>query len=72
MSWKTEVKCQGEWSSNALRFSTRAEAEASGKELMSRWYVPTASRATESTDAVNYIFDFTTGKNARIESQITV
>jgi hypothetical protein len=67
MSWKAELKCAGEWSSNALRFATQAEAEASGKELMSRWFVPTGSRATESTDSVNYMFDFANNKNVRIE-----
>jgi hypothetical protein len=34
MSWKAEMKCSGDWSSNALRFATQTEAEASGKELM--------------------------------------
>ena len=67
MSWKVEVKCDGEWSSNALRFATKAEAEASGKELRSRWYVPSDSRGTESTDPVNYLFDFDNFKNVRIE-----
>jgi hypothetical protein len=67
MSWKPEVKCNGEWSSNALRFATKEEAEASGKELRSRWWVPTDSRGTESTDPVNYTFDFANYKNARIE-----
>jgi hypothetical protein len=73
MSWKTELKCDGEWlheeswSSNTLRFATKAEAEASGKELMSRWFLPTGSRATESTDSVNYVFDFANYKNVRIE-----
>jgi hypothetical protein len=67
MSWKAEMKCSGEWSSNALRFATQAEAEASGKELMSRWFVPTGSRGTESTDPVNYLFDFDNFKNVRIE-----
>ena len=66
MSWKAEMKCSGEWSSNALRFATKEEAEASGKELMSRWMVPTGYQATESTDPVNYRFDFAEYKNVRI------
>ena len=53
MSWKPEVYT-GSWSSNALRFATKEEAEASGKELLSRWFVPTDSRAVESEDPVNY------------------
>jgi hypothetical protein len=62
-SWKPEVCVSGEWSSNGLRFATRAEAEASGREYYrdainaSRWYVPTDSRATESSDPVNYRFE---------------
>ena len=72
MSWKTELKCGSEWSSNSLRFSTEAEAIASGKELMSRWFVPTAARAVISTDSVNYLFDFAAGKNVRVEASIPV
>lgn len=58
MSWKMEVCCQGEWSTNGCRYATKEEAEAAGTELLSRWYVPTASRAAESTDPVNWRFDF--------------
>jgi len=66
MSWKTEVCAQGSWSSNALRFATKEEAEASGRELLSRWFVPTDSRATETPDEpVNYKFE--NGKNVRLE-----
>ena len=65
-SFKTEVYAQGSWSSNSLRFSTKEEAEASGKELLSRWFVPTDSRALESEDPVNYRFNFETNKNKRI------
>jgi hypothetical protein len=64
MSWKTEVKVGDEWVSNLLRFATEAEAEESGKELLSRWYVPTDSRAVESDDPVNY--KFVDGENVRL------
>lgn len=57
-SWKTEVCVDGKWASNAVRFSSKAEAEAAGVELLSRWFVPTDSRAAESDDPVNYVFDF--------------
>lgn len=56
-SWKTEVCVEGEWASNALRFATQAEAENAGRELLSRWYVPTDYRAATSDDPVNYRFD---------------
>ena len=69
MSWKPEVCVYGQWAGNALRFATKEEAEASGKELLSRWFVPTDSRATESEDPVNYRFDFDTFQNVRKEDQ---
>lgn len=56
-SWKMEVKT-GNWASNSCRFATKEEAEAAGHELLSRWFGPTDSRAVESTDEVNYVFDF--------------
>ena len=37
---------------------TKEEAEAAGKELLSRWFVPTDSRAVESDEPVNYRFNF--------------
>jgi hypothetical protein len=65
-SWKPEVLVDGKWSSNALRFATKAEAEASANELLSRWFVPSDGRATESEDVVNYRFDFSQGRNVRL------
>lgn len=65
-SWKSEVLVDGKWASNALRFATKAEAEASVNELLSRWFVPSDGRATESEDPVNYRFDFSEGKNVRL------
>jgi len=65
-SWKTEVctiyQGQESWASNSLRFATKIEAEKAGHELLSRWYVPISSRAVESIDPVNYIFDGVTGR----------
>lgn len=65
-SWKPEVLVDGKWASNALRFATKAEAEASVNELLSRWFVPSDGRATESEEPVNYRFDFSEGKNVRL------
>lgn len=53
-SWKPEVFVEGKWAGNGLRFATKDEAERSGRELLSRWFVPTDSRATESSDYPNY------------------
>ncbi len=66
-SWKTEVLVGSSWSTNALRFSTKEEAEASVQELMSRWYLPSAGRAAESEDTVNYRFDFGANRNVRLD-----
>ena len=57
---------QKSWASNALRFATKIEAEKAGAELLSRWYVPISSRAAESEDAVNYVFDDSIGRPAPI------
>ena len=65
-SWKPEVLVDGQWSTNALRYATKAEAEASVRELMSRWWVPTDGRASESSDPVNYRFDFASNSNIRL------
>lgn len=65
-SWKPEVLVDGVWSTNALRYATKAEAEASVRELMSRWWVPTDGRASESNDPVNYRFDFASNSNVRL------
>jgi len=57
MSWKPEVltpTLPPVWSGNALRFATREEAEAYGRDLLRRWTVPTDYRAVESDDPVNY------------------
>lgn len=56
MSWKPEVyiKSEDKWCSNALVFATREEAEQNAFDLLCRWYVPSDSRAVESTEDVNY------------------
>ena len=56
MSYKTEVCVDGKWANSAVRFATAKEAEEYGVELLSRWFVPTDSRAAESADPVNYTF----------------
>jgi hypothetical protein len=56
MSFKPEVQTDetGKWYGNALRFATRAEAEAQVIDLMMRWTAVRDTRVVESTDAVNY------------------
>lgn len=57
-SYKVEVFVDNEWCSNSCRFATEKEAETAGRELLSRWFVPSDSQATETTDPVNYRFNF--------------
>ena len=57
MSYKMEVYTT-DWNSNACAYATREEAEAAGVELLSRWFVPSDSRAVESDEKVNYRFNF--------------
>ena len=51
-SYKPEVKVDGEWSSNGLRFATKEEAQRSASNLFSRWMLCTAHRAAESDEPV--------------------
>jgi len=69
ISYKVEVQTEpnGKFTSNALRFATREEAEMSARELMSRWLLVRDCRAAESKDPVNYRFE--NGQNVRIEPE---
>ena len=67
MSWKMEVLVNGEWGTNACVYATKEEAEAAGIELLSRWFLPTDSRAVESNDEVNYRFNFDTNRPESID-----
>lgn len=56
MSWKPEVIADsgGKWAGNALRFATKAEAEANVVNLALRWRAVHDWRVVESEDPVNY------------------
>jgi len=56
MSWAPEViaDSSGKFCGNALRFATRAEAEANVRDLMMRWFAVRETRVVESDDPVNY------------------
>ena len=60
MSFKPEVSTDGgrTFHQNALAFATREEAEASARDLMSRWMLVTDWRAVESDQPVNYRLRF--------------
>jgi hypothetical protein len=55
-SWKSEVIADdsGQWTTNALRFATKEEAEAYVSDLSSRWFLVRETRAVPSTDPINY------------------
>jgi len=53
-SWKPEVKVEGKWATNGLRFATEVEAFESAMQTRMRWWMVDDVRATESEDAVNY------------------
>jgi len=56
MSYIPEVIADstGKWIGNALRFATKAEAEAYVQDLMWRWTAVRDTRVVESADPVNY------------------
>jgi hypothetical protein len=54
MSWKPEVKVEGEWSRNGLAFATEDEAKRSAFDLMGRWFLVEDYRAVHSNQPVNY------------------
>ena len=51
-SFKPQVKVNGEWNGNGLRFATKEEAERSALNLFSRWTLCTHHRAAESDEPV--------------------
>ena len=65
MSFKPEVIADpsGKWCGNALRFTTREEAQANVRDLMMRWFAVRETRVVASDDLVNYRY-----VNGRLES----
>ena len=60
------VKVGSEWAGNAVRFATQEEAEASARDLYSRWTLCVGHRTDESDDPVNCEWDATRG-NVHLE-----
>jgi hypothetical protein len=46
--WIAEVLVEGKWAGNALRFRTSEAAIRYGRDLLSRWFVPTDHRAVNT------------------------
>ena len=50
---------------NACAFATRDEADAAGRELLSRWFVPTGYEVIETDEEANY--EMVNGQPLRLE-----
>ena len=63
MSFKYGMKFKGqeESTANSVVFATHDEADSAARELMSRWFSPIGWEVIETTDAVNYTFDWDNG-----------
>lgn len=48
----------GDEATNAVRYATWEEADAAGRELLSRWFLPERYEVRGTDDPVNYRFDF--------------
>ena len=68
MSYKSEVKVDGDWSGNALVFATEEEALEYGKDLFSRWTATSNYRAKASECAVTHQWNDDTRALTNIES----
>lgn len=66
MSYRPMVSTGGAFAGNALRFATRAEAEASAHDLAMRWTLVEAFRVDESEDPINCEWDPVAG-NVHLE-----
>lgn len=70
LCWDTSMSDERKGVANALRFATLEEAQAYGRDLFGRWMGCRKWEAWESTDAVNYRWEFLEGgygKLARLE-----
>jgi len=70
-SYMPQVLVDGGWNSNALRFRTYQEAEASAQNLHSRWTLTSDYRAVISDDAVTHVWDFDLGGSRALGSSYT-
>lgn len=55
-SYRVDVFVEDEWVSNALRFSTKDEANAYSRDLWGRWMAVKQTKITKTQDAVTHSF----------------
>ena len=61
-NFKYGMIVEGKASFNSVVLATREEADDAARELMLRWFAPiTGWEVVETTDAVNYKFDWDNG-----------
>ena len=72
VSWYIDVKVDGNWSTDTMRNATEAEAVAAAHELLTRWFLPTDSRANTSTLPVNVVFNFKKNRDSLLVVATTV
>lgn len=58
MSYKNYVLVGDEWATNNCAYATKEEADEAGREMLTRWFVPTDHEARESDQEVNARFNF--------------
>ena len=51
--WRTEVLADGQWCPNGIVWPDEQSALQAGRDLLSRWFVPTDYRATPVEDEPN-------------------
>lgn len=56
-TYGAEIRVQGKWSGNSVRFSTKAEAEAYGLMKFTTWVAAEEYRVVESEDPANWRWD---------------
>ena len=56
MSYKYEMKINGKWTSNKIRFATKDEAHFAGQKLYQDWLAVEDIRTTTSEDEVTHAF----------------
>ena len=53
MAFKAEVFVEGTWSQNGETWPDSESADCAGRDLLSRWFVPTDSRVVEVDEVPN-------------------
>lgn len=53
IGWVTEVLAEGKWTRNQIVWPDEESALEAGKELLSRWFVPTDYRAVQVNERPN-------------------